>query len=204
MSAGAIAFCSVIAALVALVVVCIIRETKRQHAREVAGWNCGICGDCGTIWEYAGATSDSVPCYICTCGRDHRIWISASVAKNPRKVPRLFVLHRSLTKYSKANDITPKEYEYFKSILDSLPDYPNVMEHLELMLAPSRYSMNRLSMRLSWESPKLTPATQLQFPTITYELDGTVGLYVEGKLNIEPRIYDHRKAFDEFSMAVCG
>ena len=204
MSAGAIAFCSVMAAMVALIVVHITHINKRQHAREVADWNCGICGDCGTIWEYAGSDSYSMHCYKCTCGRDHGIWIRASVAQNPRKVPRLFVLRRALTKYSKANDITPKEYEYFKSILDSLPDYPNVMEHLELMLAPSRYSMNRLSMRLSWESPKLTPATQLQFPTITYELDGKVGLYVEGKLNTEPHICDHRKAFEEFSMAVCG
>lgn len=204
MSAGAIAFCFVVVALVALIVVSSIRETKRQYACEVADWNCGICGECGTIWEYAGSDSYSMHCYKCTCGRDHGIWIRASVAKNPHKVPRLFVLHRALTKYSKANDITPKEYEYFKSILDSLPDYPNVMEHLELMLAPSRYSGNRLSMRLSWESPKLNPATQLQFPTITYELDGKVGLYVEGKLNSEPCVRNHRKAFDDFSIAVCG
>lgn len=204
MSVVAFSFSVVLASLIALLIVLVVREAKRQHAKHVSAWNDGICSDCGTIWEYAGSHDGDMHCYHCGCGRDHGIWVTASVAKNPRKVPKLLVLQRSLAKYSKANDITPKEYEYFKSILDSLPDYPNVMEHIELMLAPSRYSRNRLSMRLSWESPKLTPATQLQFPNITYELDGTVGLYVEGKLNIEPRIYDHRKAFDEFSMAVCG
>ena len=121
-----------VCALVALGVVISIIRTIKKAKRVRAGFNGGICADCGTRWHIEFSYSGEEYEYVCKCGK-HSLPVSSFVHCDVLPEPTAETLMDDVTRLVAGNSITFDTGHRMRLLLQQIPQ-DRVFENLRLII----------------------------------------------------------------------